>query len=156
MPITRNLADSILSDIKSILNHDSGVSDIQARICSLLNEKVDYYNWVGFYLVDPQKPDELILGSYIGATTDHTRIKFGEGICGQAADTGKIFLVDDVSRESNYLSCSINVKSEIVLPIFKNNKLIGELDIDSFKIAAFDKSDKDLLSEICSLFSEYI
>ena len=106
---------------------------------------------VGFYLVDPHTSRELVLGPFAGEPTEHTRIAFGEGICGQAADTGKLFLIQDVMKETNYLSCSPNVRSEMVVPIFIGQKIVGELDIDSHKLHPFTKADSDLLEHVCRL-----
>jgi L-methionine (R)-S-oxide reductase len=122
-------------------------------IAQHLHDQIAVYDWVGFYLVDPDAHRELILGPYVGAPTDHTRIAFGTGICGQAAETLETFVVDDVTKESNYLSCSVNVKSEIVVPIMKGDTLIGELDIDSNTVAAMDATDKDVLEEVCAIIA---
>ncbi|MGC8611228.1 MAG: GAF domain-containing protein [Athalassotoga sp.] len=116
-------------------------------ICRYLYDNVPYYNWVGFYLVDGSRT--LKLGPYVGEPTIHTRIAFGEGICGQAAETMKNFVVQDVSKEQNYLSCSPSVKSEIVIPLIKHGKIIGELDIDSHYLSPFDKKDEEFLGWIC-------
>lgn len=122
-----------------------------SSICDLLREDVAHYDWVGFYLVDPEEDRMLVLGPFSGKPTEHTKIPFGRGICGQAADTGELFLVPDVNREGNYLSCSPEVKSEIVLPIRKDGDIVGELDIDSHRISPFDENDRILLEKICSM-----
>jgi len=139
---------NLLPDIKNII---AGPKEREAKlqqVCYLLHQSVPGYDWVGFYLVDPDKKKELILGPYAGEPTEHTRIKFGQGICGQAAEKEKTIIVNDVASESNYLSCNINVKSEIVLPIFKNNTIIGEFDLDSDTPNRFDDRDKKFLSEV--------
>lgn len=127
------------------------------EICELLESLVPYYNWVGFYIVDPETDRELILGPYVGEPTDHTRIPFGQGICGQAAEREETFLIQDVSKESNYLSCSINVRSEIVVPIMRDGVVLGELDIDSHAISPFTEEDsrflENLTHRISGLFS---
>ncbi|MFH2036321.1 MAG: GAF domain-containing protein [Candidatus Zixiibacteriota bacterium] len=128
-------------------------SKLQA-ICDLLKNNVPEYDWVGFYWVDMEHDRELILGPFAGEPTEHKRIKFGEGICGQAAETEKTFIIDDVSKEENYLSCGINVKSEIVVPIFRNGLIIGELDIDSHAPAAFSKNDEQFLTKIGEIASQ--
>lgn len=120
-----------------------------ALVARFLHDSVAIFDWVGFYLVDPNAERELILGPYTGAHTDHTRIAFGQGICGQAAETLKTFVVQDVSKETNYLSCSSNVNSEIVLPLFKNGVFVGELDIDSHALAPFTDEHKTVLEGIC-------
>ncbi len=122
-------------------------------ICRLLRDNISYYNWVGFYIVDKKKPDELVLGPFVGEPTEHVRIPFGKGICGQAASLQKNFVVQDVSEENNYLSCNSNVKSEIVVPIFKEDQIVGELDIDSHVASPFTKDDEVLLTKIAKMAS---
>ena len=125
-------------------------------VCRLLKDNVPYYNWVGFYIVDEKRPNELVLGPFEGERTEHTRIPFGRGICGQAAQLERTFLVQDVSKEKNYLSCSTNVKSEIVVPIFKNKKVIGELDIDSHFLSPFTKQDEAFLKKLSEMVSRIL
>jgi L-methionine (R)-S-oxide reductase len=125
-------------------------------ICRLLKDNVSYYNWVGFYIVDKGRQDELVLGPFEGEPTEHTRIPFGRGICGQAAELRRTFLVQDVSKETNYLACSANVKSEIVIPIFKNKGVVGELDIDSTALSPFTKEDEIFLMKIGEMASKIL
>ena len=99
-------------------------------------------------------PKELILGPFEGAPTEHTRIPFGQGICGQVAEDKQTNIVQDVAQEDNYLSCSINVKSEIVVPIFKNETFIGEIDIDSCEIAPFTDEDEKFLEKVANMISK--
>lgn len=115
------------------------------KICTLLDQEISYYNWTGFYFNNGDK-EELILGPYVGAETDHTIIPFGTGICGQVAISGNTFEVPDVSAQDNYLSCSIDTKAEIVVPIFKNGENIGQIDIDSHSIDPFTEDDKEMLN----------
>ncbi len=145
-----NNFEKILLDCKKILK-DSTKSKEQklSEICRLLASRVEHYDWVGFYLVDPNHPRELVLGPHVGEPTEHVRIPFGRGICGQAAESGKTFVVQDVSKETNYLSCSPKVKSEIVVHIFKNDKIVGELDIDSHELEPFTTNDEKFLEELC-------
>ncbi|MGX9987027.1 GAF domain-containing protein [Soonwooa purpurea] len=118
------------------------------KICQLLDQEIEYYNWTGFYFRNGDK-EELVLGPYVGAKTDHTTIPFGKGICGQVAVSGQTFVVPDVHQQDNYLSCSMDTKSEIVVPIFKDGKNIGQIDIDSHKVDPFTKADEALLEWIC-------
>jgi L-methionine (R)-S-oxide reductase len=118
------------------------------KIAEYLHEEISYYDWVGFYLVEEE--DVLSLGPYVGEPTVHTRISFGQGICGQAAAKKDTFVIQDVSKETNYLSCNAEVKSEIVLPVMKDGKILGELDIDSHSLAPFDDEDKKFLNWICN------
>lgn len=150
------LFGTLLRKIEWILDTPYSREERMRAVCELLRSAVSTYNWVGFYLVDPQKKDELNLGPYAGDETEHTRIKFGQGICGQAAETLDTFIVDDVSRAENYLACSINVKSEIVLPIFIDDNFIGELDIDSHTTAAFSEQDEEFLKSVCIQISDLL
>ena len=114
------------------------------NICELLQASIDYYNWVGFYFRNGNK-EELILGPYVGAATDHTVIPFGKGICGQVAVSNQNFVVPDVSAQDNYIACSFTVKSEIVVPLFVNGENIGQIDIDSHVLDPFTLADERFL-----------
>jgi GAF domain-containing protein len=144
----------LLDEVKTIIGR--GSPDLLNEVCLLLKEKVDHYDWVGFYIVEPKGDRQLVLGPYAGEPTEHTNIAFGQGICGQAADTGKLFLIQDVTKEDNYLSCSSEVRSEIVLPIFHDGILVGELDIDSHQFEPFTELDTELLEGICRIISSHI
>ncbi len=151
----KELFTELLSEIDEILeNYD--LKNSMGAICNLLYSNVAYYDWVGFYLTNPDKDDELVLGPFVGEPTEHVRIPFGKGICGQAAATGMTFLVQDVSKETNYLSCSPKVKSEIVVPIKVSQKIFGELDIDSHLISPFDEHDELFLNTICEKISKKV
>ncbi|MDY3521443.1 GAF domain-containing protein [Riemerella anatipestifer] len=117
-------------------------------ICEILDQEKSYFNWTGFYFKNGNK-EELILGPYVGEPTDHTVIPFGRGICGQVAVSNQTFEVPDVMAEDNYLSCSIDTKAELVVPIIKNGDNIGQIDIDSHTINPFTKEDVELLEWLC-------
>jgi GAF domain-containing protein len=138
--------------LKSNMNRDEKLK----TVCKLLKDNVPYYNWVGFYIVDDKRRNELILGPFEGEPTEHTRIPFGKGICGQAAELRKTFLVQDVTKQTNYLSCSTNVKSEIVIPIFKKGEIVGELDIDSHSLSPFSRKDAAFLRKIGEMASKIL
>ncbi|MBP7030215.1 MAG: GAF domain-containing protein [Spirochaetes bacterium] len=125
-------------------------------ICELCSDTIPYYNWFGFYIVSKEKENMLNLGPYSGEPTEHVKIPFGVGICGQAASSKKTYLIDDVSDEKNYLSCSINVKSEIVVPVFKEDTLVAEIDIDSHTKEAFTELDKKFLEELATIVAPFI
>lgn len=118
-------------------------------ICEILESNISYYNWVGFYFRNGDK-EELKLGPYIGAPTDHTIIPFGKGICGQVAVSNQNFVVPDVSAQDNYIACSITVKAEIVVPIFVNGENIGQIDIDSNILNPFTSADERFLEFVCA------
>ena len=140
--------DSYLNQIKTVCKSRISLNDKLKKICELLKENIPYYDWVGFYFVNKSKRDELILGPFVGEQTEHVRISFGQGICGQVAEQRKTFIIQDVTKETNYLSCSLKVKSEIVVPIFKNRKIIGEIDIDSHSVSPFTNDDKIFLEDV--------
>jgi L-methionine (R)-S-oxide reductase len=123
--------------------------DLMESICKLLHEQMLKYNWVGFYLLEGT--NTLVLGPFQGAMTPHTRIPLNQGICGAAASSGKTVVVDDVSKDSRYLACSLETKSEIVVPIFVCGKVVGELDIDSHFPAAFTFEDRQLVEHCATL-----
>jgi GAF domain-containing protein len=145
--------DALRKDVRAILDGPGAPEAVLKAVCVRLKKTVPHYDWVGFYLADPAEERTLYLGPYAGAPTDHVRIPFGRGICGRAAETGRTFLVPDVTREGNYLSCSVNVKSEIVVPVFDGEELVGELDIDSHALDAFRGEDRTFLEEIGRLMA---
>ena len=149
--VNRNFTTLVATVREIVASEETARDEKLHAICTLLEREVAHYDWVGFYLVDPARERELVLGPFVGAPTEHTRIAFGQGICGQAADTEMTFVIQDVAQETNYLSCSPEVKSEIVLPIFKDDELVGEIDIDSHELAPFSDIDNDLLELICNM-----
>ena len=142
------------SAVQSILDENTDRDTKLLKVCQLLHENVETYDWVGFYIADPEKERELYLGPYVGEQTDHTRIPFGVGICGQVADSHKTFVVDDVTAQDNYLACSLHVKSEIVVPIMKDGAFVAQLDIDSHTVAAMDEKDQTTLETICEMLTK--
>jgi GAF domain-containing protein len=137
-----------------IANPAAGRDEKMQNICKLLAENVDVFDWVGFYLPDPEADRELILGPFIGADTEHTRIPFGQGICGQAAATNDTFVVQDIGEADNYLSCSADVRAEIVAPVMKEGSFVAELDIDSHKGDSISNELKKLVEDICKITVE--
>lgn len=133
-------------------NSELTVDDKLLHVCQLLEKEVEYYNWVGFYFKNGDK-NELKLGPYVGAPTDHTIIPFGKGICGQVALSNQNFVVPDVSAQDNYIACSFTVKAEIVVPIFVNGENIGQIDIDSNTIDPFTEADERFLEFVCEKVS---
>ncbi|WP_027138586.1 GAF domain-containing protein [Gaetbulibacter saemankumensis] len=143
------ILETLKPQIETIVeNSQKTINERLLNICELLEENISYYNWVGFYFRNGDK-EELKLGPYVGAPTDHTIIPFGKGICGQVAVSNQNFIVPDVSAQDNYIACSITVKAEIVIPIFVNGKNIGQIDIDSNTPDPFTKADEDFLEYVC-------
>ncbi|WP_418512815.1 GAF domain-containing protein [Corallibacter sp.] len=141
--------DTLKPQVETIISTTTTTTDEKLlSICELLETHVEYYNWVGFYFKNGDK-NELKLGPYVGAPTDHTIIPFGKGICGQVAVSNENFVVPDVSAQDNYIACSITVKAEIVIPIFVNGENIGQIDIDSNTPDPFSEADERFLEFVC-------
>jgi L-methionine (R)-S-oxide reductase len=116
----------------------------------LLHDEIPYYNWVGIYLLDG---NELVLGPYVGKPSPHTRIPLGRGICGAAAAEKATIVVDDVKADQRYLACSLETQSEIVVPILDGSEVLGEIDVDSDRLAAFGSDDRELLERVAALLA---
>ena len=145
----------IKNTILQIVEKNSDNNKKLQEICSYLKKHVDHYNWVGFYFKNDGK-NELKLMQFAGKPTEHIIIPFGKGICGQVALSNQNFIVQDVTEQDNYISCGIDVKSEIVIPIFKNGKNVGQIDIDSHQKNPFSKEDEQLLEFICEQVSKFV
>ncbi len=154
MPTTTEIA----SELQHIANTAPTVEHLMTEIVERLQGHIAKYNWVGFYMIDRRDGQEpmLVLGPYIGASTPHTRIPLNQGICGAAASTGNTLIVDDVNSDPRYLACSIETKSEIVVPVRVNGEVVGELDIDSHTQAAFTSDDRSLCELAASLVGRYL
>lgn len=144
----------IISSVSEILAQDQQRDEKLLAICKLLSDEVDTFDWVGFYLADPEGKKELVLGPYVGPSTDHTRIPYGRGICGQVAVSHETFVSQDVNSEDNYLSCSATVQSEIVAPIMKEGEFVAQIDIDSNTKASITEEQRNLIEEICEMLTE--
>ena len=140
--------------IKDLENFDtiSGI-ELQKSLVQWLDKEVSYYNWTGFYFMNDEK-QQLEIGPYVGAYTDHTVIPYGRGICGQVAVSGKTFEVPDVHAQDNYLACSLATKSEIVVPIYNGENLVGQIDIDSHELDPFTQEDHDLLEAVANFVAQ--
>tara|TARA_R110002073_G_scaffold220418_1_gene380567 strand:+ start:53945 stop:54412 length:468 start_codon:yes stop_codon:yes gene_type:complete len=135
--------------IINIINNNSNLAAKLQAICDYLKKAIHHYDWVGFYFKNGTKP-ELKLAQFAGEPTDHTIIPFGKGICGQVAVSNENFIAQDITQESNYISCGLKVKSEIVIPIFVDGENIGQIDIDSHTVNPFTDEDTALLEFVCN------
>jgi GAF domain-containing protein len=150
-PVTTRIQE-VRTEIAALANSSRTAQDLMRSVVKLLHDKMLKYSWVGFYLLEPgAKPPILVLGAFEGAMTPHTRIPLNQGICGAAASSGHTVIVDDVSKDTRYLACSLETKSEIVVPIFVRGEVVGELDIDSHFPAAFASEDQDLVQHCAAL-----
>jgi putative methionine-R-sulfoxide reductase with GAF domain len=142
--------EHVLKQIESAISAErDGAAAMEAAV-RLLKDGVPDYTWVGIYLMDGH---ELVLGPYRGKPSPHTRISLGNGICGAAATEKQTIIVDDVNADPRYLACSIETKSEIVVPIMDGSRVLGEIDIDSDRHAAFGSGDRELLERVAALLA---
>lgn len=138
--------ESLKPKVVALLSKEErSLTDKLTDICELLKQSINYYNWVGFYFKNGDK-QELKLKTFAGEPTDHIIIPFGKGICGQVAVSNINFVVPDVKAQDNYIACSIDVKAEIVIPLFVDGENIGQIDIDSHSVDPFSKEDEDFLT----------
>jgi L-methionine (R)-S-oxide reductase len=143
--------DDVLSSVRMSIEHAPSYTEAMTQAVSVLKDQMPDYSWVGIYLMDGQ---ELVLGPYRGKPSPHTRIPLNQGICGAAASSRETIIVDDVDADPRYLACSLDTRSEIVVPIMRGSDVLGEIDIDSDKKAAFGPADRELLEAVASLLSQ--
>src|ERR1700692_4031078 len=147
--------DEVRQEITELAQTLPSAQEFMRTMVKVLHERMLKYNWVGFYLLEPgAQPPMLVLGAFEGAMTPHTRIPLNQGICGAAASSGLTVVVDDVNQDPRYLACSLETKSEIVVPVFVRGKVVGELDIDSHFAAAFTSEHQDLVQHCARLVGE--
>ena len=142
-----SLAHEILAVIASAPDAGTALTET----VRLLKPALPHYNWVGIYLL---QDGELVLGPYLGKPSPHTRIPLGRGICGAAATQKATITVDDVRADPRYLVCSLETKSEIVVPIMRGDIVLGEIDIDSDQPAAFGEEDRELLEGVARALAQ--
>jgi L-methionine (R)-S-oxide reductase len=150
MPVADRV-EEVRKELTELVPAVRTAEELMQRMVKVLHDRMLKYNWVGFYMLEPgAKPPMLVLGAFEGAMTPHTRIPLNQGICGAAASSGQTVVVDDVSKDPRYLACSLETKSEIVVPIFVRGKVVGELDIDSHFSAAFTPEHQELV-QYCAM-----
>jgi GAF domain-containing protein len=137
-----------LTSIGEVTRHERDAQRVMKRVVEILKHDMPHYTWVGIYVLEG---DELVLGPFLGKPSPHTRIPIGSGICGAAAREQQTVIVDDVNADSRYLACSLETKSEIVVPIMSGGRVLGEIDIDSDQPAAFGAEDRGLLESVAAL-----
>ena len=142
--------DEILASITRQVEQEREPRRAMASAVSTLKKGMPDYSWVGIYLLHG---NELVLGPYEGKPSPHTRIPLGRGICGAAASEKATIIVDDVNADPRYLACSVETKSEIVVPIMRGTEVLGEIDVDSDRIAAFGSADQHLLEAVAALLA---
>jgi GAF domain-containing protein len=147
---------AILASIRQSASTASSLNALQEEVVKVISQQLPHYDWVGFYMLDPNDPATLVLGPFVGEPTPHVRIPVHQGICGAAVAARSTIVVDDVNADPRYLSCSIKTRSEIVVPIFSRERVVGELDIDSHTPAAFTSADRAFLEEAARIVGGYI
>jgi GAF domain-containing protein len=154
MPVMSVIAriEEVRKEISELSEASPTALDLMSGMVQVLHDRMLKYNWVGFYMLDSStKPPMLQLGAFAGAMTPHVRIPLNQGICGAAASSGQTIVVDDVSKDPRYLACSLETKSEIVVPVFVKGKVVGELDIDSHFPSAFAAEDRELVEQCAAV-----
>jgi L-methionine (R)-S-oxide reductase len=142
-----------LEALGRILDRGGDADDVLREVVALLHDRFEHYSWVGVYLVEG---DDLVLGPWRGPeATEHVRIPVGQGICGAAAASGRTEIVDDVNADERYLACFPSTRSEIVVPISFEGRVVGEIDIDSDEPAAFGEGDREFLERVATLISPH-
>jgi L-methionine (R)-S-oxide reductase len=142
--------DSVLADVRAEVAAHPDSEQVMRRTVDTLAKSLPHYTWTGIYLLFG---NELVLGPYVGKPSPHERIPLGRGICGAAATEKATIIVDDVNSDPRYLACSVETRSEIVVPIIKDGQVLGEIDIDSDRLAAFTADDRELLEAVAALLA---
>lgn len=152
----KSVFSQILSDVRAFADSANDPAALQRFIVEAIPARLPYYNWTGFYMIDPDDPEMLVLGPFHGAPTEHVRIPVSEGICGAAVAQNDTVIVDDVNSDPRYLACSLETRSEIVVPIRAHGEVVGEIDIDSHELAAFSFADREFLEECAAIVGSFI
>ena len=142
--------DDVLAAVHAEVSADADPPAMMDGVVEVLKQHMPDYTWVGIYLLEG---NELVLGPYRGKPSPHARIPLGRGICGAAATQKATIIVDDVNADPRYLACSIETRSEIVVPIMDGDHLLGEIDIDSDRAAAFSAADRELLEQVAAILA---
>jgi putative methionine-R-sulfoxide reductase with GAF domain len=153
MTVTSDTYRGALEAVDRLVNRGGDADELLRAVVELLHDRFPRYSWVGLYFVEGE---ELVLGPWKGPqATEHVRIPVGQGICGAAAATGRTEVVDDVNADPRYLACFASTRSEIVVPIAYEGRVVGEIDIDSDEPAAFGEDDRTFLERVATLISPY-
>ena len=147
---------ALLGQFRQLAAASLSLEELQTAIVQAAAQHFSHFSWTGFYMLDPSEPEMLVLRPFVGEPTPHVRIPVTQGICGAAVASGETVVVDDVGSDPRYLSCSIKTRSEIVVPIYANGRVVGEIDIDSHDPAAFKEADRVFLEEAARIVGSYI
>ncbi|MBI5868502.1 MAG: GAF domain-containing protein [candidate division Zixibacteria bacterium] len=150
---TPTVAPNLLLEIDNIVSTNATPTAHMDQIVALLFDRVKYYTWVGIYLMEG---DELVLGPFRGKPSPHTRIPLNRGICGAAASQKQTIIVPDVNADPRFLACSLETRSEIVVPIMNGPECLGEIDIDSDEPDAFHDTDRRFLESVATRLAKLL
>jgi L-methionine (R)-S-oxide reductase len=142
--------NDVLESLRAMIDESPSSTSAMSEVVRVLKQQMPDYTWVGIYVLEG---DELVLGPFVGKPSPHARIPLHKGICGAAASQKKTIIVDDVDADPRYLACSLETRSEIVVPILRGSAVLGEIDIDSDKKAAFGPRDRELLESVAALLA---
>jgi L-methionine (R)-S-oxide reductase len=148
--------EELLREFQDFARTAPTAQSLMERIAQRLHENMTRYNWVGFYLVDPADPGILLVGAFVGSFTPNARIPLNTGLCGAAATSRQTVVVHDVSKDPRYLAGSPLVKCEVVVPIFVNNKLAAELDVESYFASVFTPVEQSFVEACASIVAKYL
>lgn len=148
--------EELLREFQDFSKTSFTATSLMERISQRLHERLTRYNWVGFYLVDTEDPNILVIGPFVGSFTPNQRIPLNTGLCGAAASTGQIVVVDDVTKDPRYLPGSSMVQSEMVVPIFVKNALAGELDVESYFPHTFTQTEQEFVHACADIVGKYL
>lgn len=154
--MSRTLHGELIARIETYAATSPTAEALLRMIAETLAAELPNYNWVGFYMLDPDDQQMLVLGPFVGAATLHTRIPVHEGICGAAVAEEQTIVVDDVHSDPRYLACSIETRSEIVVPIRVHGRIVGEIDIDSHATAAFNAAERAFVERCAAIVGSYL
>jgi L-methionine (R)-S-oxide reductase len=149
--MTATTYDDLERRLGQAIDEAESYADAMQRAVAILKDTMPAYTWVGVYLLEG---DELVLGPFLGKPSPHTRIPLNKGICGAAASQGRTIVVDNVDLDPRYLACSLDTRSEIVVPLIRGSEVLGEIDIDSDRAAAFGPADRKLLERVAGLLAQ--
>ena len=147
--MTASVFAMLLAEIRAVAATATDLAALEDFIVDLIARHLPYYNWTGFYMLDRHDARMLVLGPFRGAPTEHTRIPVDRGICGAAVAQDQTVVIEDVTTDPRYLACSLETRSEIVVPVRVRGRAVGEIDVDSHRLAAFTAGDRRFL-EACA------
>jgi len=143
----KQIYESLLPQVDSLLNPAEPLISNLSNVTAALKEAFEKISWVGFYFL---KNDNLFLGPFQGKVACAV-IKVGDGVCGAAVARKKTIIVEDIEKFPGHIACDSDSRSEIVVPLIKDDKIFGVLDLDSYRLSAFDETDKKYLEKFCSI-----